>query len=548
MTTTLDDLERWLVAKETEHLEFKEAKSSFPFEDIKRYVVALGNEGGGRLVLGISPKLPRRVVGSTAYRDVGDLKKRLWDTYRRAFEVDEVTHSDGRVVVIHIPPRPMGVPLNDGGAYLMRLGESVVPMPPERLRAILDEAERDFSAALSPATTADLDVAAIEILLQLWARKSGDASKRTSDARQALVDLDLIEEDQVTWAGLILLGKASALKRHLADAEVVWEFRSDDGAIEHEKRFEWRSAFLLAMDEIWKSIDARNDVQHFQEGLFIRDIPVLREDAVREAVLNAVCHRDYRQPGSIFINQWPRRLTVSSPGGLLPGITVENLVSQRQSRNRRLAETLQHIGLVERSGQGMDKIFRSSIEDGKLPPDFGGTDGHNVVITLFGEVQDPRFVHYLERIGQEKLRRFTTHDFIVLDHVRRDVPVPAVCQPRIAGLIDLGVIERVSKKLILSKGLYAFLGERGAYTRVKGLDRETQKALLEKHLREVATTDGSPLSELRQVLPSASPSQVPELLRELREEGRAEVVGRTRAARWFAVQKAEGRKAGISGD
>jgi len=278
-----------------------------------------------------------------------------------------------------------------------------------------------------------------------------------------------------------------------------------------------------------------------QEGLFMRDIPVQREDVVREAILNAVCHRDYRHPGSVFINQWPRRLVVASPGGLPTGVTVENIVTQRHPRNRLLAEILQQIGLVERSGQGMDKMFRRSIEDGKMPPDFEGTDAHTVVVTLFGEVQDPRFVRYLEQVGQQKLASFSTLDFIVLDHVRREVTIPENCAARVPRLLDLGVIERAGKKkLILSKALYAFLGERGGYTRAKGLDRDTLKELLLTHLRRDAGTEGATLEQLRQVLgPATSPQHAQLLMRELKKEGRAVVIGKTKAARWFVASGSE---------
>ena len=223
-----------------------------------------------------------------------------------------------------------------------------------------------------------------------------------------------------------------------------------------------------------------------------------------------------------------------SPGGLPPGVTVDNIVVQQMPRNRLIADTLRTIGLVERSGQGMDKMVRRSISDGKQPPDLTFTDAHNVVVTLRGEVKDSRFIRYLEKIGAEKLKRFHPLDFIVLDHVHRDVPIPELCKSRVGGLLDAGVIERAGKRLILSQALYAFLGERAKYTRKKGLDRATQKALIEQHLREVAGTEGAGLEELRQVLGPATPTRsVQRLLAEMKREGRLILQGRTRSARWM---------------
>ncbi len=537
MAVTLADLDRWLASKETEHLEFKEAKNGFSADDLRRYVVAIGNEGGGHLVLGVTNKIPRAVVGTNAFENPQKAERTLHDKFRRVVRCTELPHADGRVVVFEIPSREIGSALDLDGQYLMRLGESVVPMPPERLRAILSETVPDFSAEPNRnATTTDLDPAAVARLVELWAKKTGDETKRALGDAQALADLGLVRDAQITNAALILLGKPDSLRRHLADAEIIFEYRSSDGAIEHAVRREWRAGFLLVMDEVWQAVSARNDIQHMQEGFFIRDIPVQREDVVREAILNGVCHRDYRQGGSVFVKQWPRRLEVASPGGLPSGVTVENIVTQHRPRNRLLAEVLQQIGLVERSGQGMDKMFRRSIADGKMPPDFTGTDAHNVVVTLHGEVQDPRFIRYLERVGQEKLATFSTLDFLTLDHVRRGIPVPDFCAPRVSALLHLGVIERAGKKLILSQSLYSFLGERGKYTRAKGLDRDTQKALIEKHLREVAGEEGAALEEICQVLgPATGSRSVQRLLNDMKEEGRVVMTGRTRSARWFAV-------------
>jgi ATP-dependent DNA helicase RecG len=535
MAVTLADLERWLVSKETEHLEFKEAKQTFSFDDVKRYVVALGNEGGGHLVLGITPKLPRLVVGSLAFRDVGELKKRLYDVFRRAFDVEELEHPTGRVVVIHIPSRPVGTPLHVDGTYLVRAGESVVPMTADRLKAIFDEAVPDFSNEATKATLDDVSPTALKVLVELWVKKTGDEGKRSLDVGQVLDDLGLLDGGQLRVAGLVLLGTKAALRRHLAAAEVIHEYRAAENNIEYQHRHEWRAGFLDVMDEIWNAVAARNDVMHFQEDLFMRDVPVLREDVVREALLNAVSHRDYRSPGSIFLKQWPLGLTVMSPGGLPPGITVDNIVVQQMPRNRLIADTLRTIGLVERSGQGMDKMVRRSITDGKQPPDFTFTDAHNVVVTLHGEVKDSRFIRFLETIGAETLKRFHPLDFIVLDHVHRDAAIPELCRPRVTVLLDAGVIERAGKEVILSKALYAFLGERGTYTRRKGLDDPTLKALIRDHLRDVSQQEGASLEELLTVLKAASPtrSRVQRLLREMRAAGEVWLRGKTRGGRWM---------------
>jgi ATP-dependent DNA helicase RecG len=304
-------------------------------------------------------------------------------------------------------------------------------------------------------------------------------------------------------------------------------------ALPNQQREEFRQGFFTWFDDLWKLINLRNDIQPYSVGLFKYDIPTFDEESIREAVLNAVCHRDYRDGGSIWIRQYPRRLEIESPGGLPDGITPENILTRQKPRNRRIAETLAKCGLVERSGQGMDLMFKHSIRQGKPLPDMTGSDEHQVLLSLMGEVGDPRFLRFLEQIGEEQLRYFSTEDFLAIDLVHHGEPLPDHLRERVNGLLDSGVIERSGRgKVILSRKFYAFLGEKGVHTRKKGLDRETEKELLLKHL-QAAGSEGAPMAELLQVLKDRSRGHVQRLINELRAEDRAHVVGPTRAARWF---------------
>lgn len=109
---------------------------------------------------------------------------------------------------------------------------------------------------------------------------------------------------------------------------------------------------------------------------------------------------------------------------------------------------------------------------------------------------------------------------------------------RIPNLRNIGVIERVGRgrgtKHILSRRFYDFLDKKGLYTRRKGLNRETNKALLLQHIDNYAQT-GSQMKELKQVLPALSYSQVQSLLYELQKEGKIRHTGRTKSSRWYPV-------------
>lgn len=164
---TLDTLTHWLAAPaESEHLEFKEAKQQFDTTKLLRYCVALANEGGGHLVLGVSDKLPRRVVGTRSFAaaaDLNDIKSRIVDKLRIRVDAVELMHPEGRVLVFDVPSRPVGQPLDFDGAYLMRAGEDLVPMTPDQLRRIFAEGQPDwFSQAAKQGASADEVIALLD--------------------------------------------------------------------------------------------------------------------------------------------------------------------------------------------------------------------------------------------------------------------------------------------------------------------------------------------------------------------------------------------------
>ncbi len=535
MTVAITQLEKWLATpSENEYLEFKEAKNHFDFEKLVKYCVALANEGGGHIILGVTDKKPRQVVGTTFFDNLERTKAGLLERLRLRVFAHEVLHPKGRVLVFEVPPRPIGMPVQYKGAYWMRAGEDLVPMTPDMLKRIFDESDPDYSAEIcADAELDDLSPEAIERFRAMWHRRSGNDALLELSPGQLLEDAELIIDHGITIAALVLLGTRKALGKHLAQAEVVYEYRSSEASTSYQQRKEYREGFFLIHDSLWETINLRNDVFQYQDGLFRQEIPTFNEAVIREAVLNAVSHRDYRLAGSVFIRQYPSRLEIVSPGGFPYGITVDNILWRQSPRNRRIAEVFAKCGLVERSGQGANRMFEECIKESKPTPDFSDTDEYQVALTLRGDVQDPLFLRFLEKIGKEVLASFTTRDFLLLDYLHREEAVPPDYADRIPRLVDLGVIVRAGKgKYVLSKRFYALAGKKGVYTRKKGLDRNTNKALLLKHIKDNETA-GSRLQELLQVLPSLTVDQVKTLLREMKKDKQIHVVGRTSSARWF---------------
>lgn len=518
-------------------LEFKEAKQNYHFEKLLEYCVALANEGGGRIIFGVTDNRPRRIVGTAAFAEPGRTEAGIHDRLLHRVPIEEMHTAEGRVVIVHVPPRIAGTAWNLDGRFLKRAGDGVVPIGDTELRALFAEAGPDFSAEIcAGASVADLSAEAVKDFVARWAARTRDDRKTRWRIEEALANAELTIDGRLTYASLILFGTRSSLGRFLAQSELVFEYRPSEASGTAADRHEFREGFFLWQNEIWRLINLRNESQSYQDGLFRIDLPAFDEVAVREVLLNAIAHRDYRSGASIFVRQYATRLEVVSPGGLPAGITTSNILDQQNPRNRRLAEALGKCGLIERSGQGMNLIFESAVRQGKPLPSFAGTADHQVSLTLHGVLQNPQFVRFIEQLGQEVVRSFSTDDFLALNGVYLEQALSDRQKARMPGLVAAGAVESLGRgrgvQYFLSKRFHAALGQMGTYTRRRGLDRATKKALVEQHLKE-QEPDGAGLAELKQVIPAESESGVQSLLNELRQEGRVELRGRRRWARWF---------------
>ena len=525
-----------LEAKEGEQYQFKEAKTRFDSGEAARCCCALANCGGGRLVFGITDKRPRKVVGSKAFDQPERTRKGLIDKLKVMVDFQPLYDENGlRVLVFEVASRPMGLPVQVDGVAWWYEGDSLIPMPEEIRRRIYEETGFDFSGSIcEKAEVSDLDESAIEAFRSKWIEKSGNRRYANCAVEQLLYDCGAITDEGITYAALILFGKRGALQKYLPQSEIIFEYRSSNASGPASQREEFRIGFFACYDRLWELINLRNDAQHYQEGFFIFDIPTFNESVVREAILNAVSHRNYQMAGSVFIRQYPDRLIIESPGGFPNGITLDNILDRQIPRNRCIAEILALCGLVERSGQGMNIIYETSIKEAKQLPDFTGTDSSFVCLTLNGLILDKKMLTLINRIGNDRLASLSTTDFLTINAMYHEIPLSSQMQGRLRYLTDMGIIEHVSRnKYVLARSLYSAVGKAGVHTRMVGLDRDTNKELLLKHMRENEET-GTPFKEFQQVLPGHNRGQIQVLLRELRAENRAYCIGQTNGARWFA--------------
>lgn len=410
MEMMIEDLKQ--LRESEDHIEFKEAKRNYPFAGGKHvdpkerrrcvlgYIVALANEKGGRLVLGMADKMPHTVVGSDFAQDkVGELTDEIYERLGIRIEATELYEDGKRVLVLSVPSRPIGRLLRFEGVPLMRTGESLREMSDAEIFRILSEQEPDFSAKICEGLTiGDLDKEAIAEMKSQYARKQENPLFRTYPDEQVLSDLDLLKDGKLNYAALILLGKPEAIRKYLPQNNIVVEFRMYHSMIQYIARKEFQLPLFIAIDKVWDYINqpASNPLLHYNDGPYIFDIPSFNKEAIREAILNACCHRSMLIQSDVVIKQYPDSITITNAGGFPSGVDINNILTVNSvPRSKLMSEILQKTGLVERSGQGVDKMFYNCIMEGKALPDYSGTDPYQVSLTFKAPVLDKDFVVFI---------------------------------------------------------------------------------------------------------------------------------------------------------
>lgn len=507
MKRTLAQLQ---VSRESEdNVEFKSAKgTTFHYDGGKRatpkerrhcvlgYVVALCNEGGGALVLGMSDDYPHRVVGTLfakdrlkaleaqIYRDLG-IRPDIYELYE-----DETTRT-GRVVVIEVPAHPIGKVYKFEDVPLMRVGEELTPMSDSQYCHIIQAREPDFSGQICEGITIeDLDGDAIRVMAEKYATKHKNPRFLTLDNAQILSDLRLAENGRVTNAALILVGKASVLRQVLPQAAIMLEYRATEAQIRFDNRTVYQAPFFLMIDELWHDINLRNGTFPVREGPYLFDIPYFNEEVIREAINNAIAHRDYRSASETVIKLCPQTLTITNAGGFPFGVTLENLLKVPSTpRNRLLADVLAKTGIVERSGQGVDKIFFNTLSEGKAEPDYSRSDDFVVELTLSGVIKDQGFARFIAAEQQMLAddQKLSAVEIQALAALREDKPSRTIDGEIIKRLLGRGLIDKVGRTkgthYILCKAYYECADRLSDYVReTETWDLDQVRPLLESLL------------------------------------------------------------------
>lgn len=382
--------------------------------DIREAVVCLANARGGVILVGIADKRRSRkdALHGVGALESNELRRKIYDGTEPHIlvEIEDLVESEGRLLVVRVP-RGMPPHMTTEGVGRIRVGKECKPLTGSELaRLFLLGGQRDVTAERLPgATLADLDPDLVRALQRDVEAQRPDIGRLDPEA--LLDHLELVRDGEVTLAAVLLVGRSTALARWAPQHEVIFvRYRTPT---KYDVRHDLRGSILAVLDALERVLKTHLLVGTVDAGGFRElTIPDVSWFAAREAVLNALVHRDYFLRQAVYVELREQRIEISSPGGFAAGVTPDNVLRHPPvRRNPLLARALQEAGFVNRAGLGVDRIYEELLRLGKGLPKYEADEGH-VRLRLPTKTHAPfaRFVAEEARAG----RALDVDDLIVL--------------------------------------------------------------------------------------------------------------------------------------
>ncbi len=527
-------LERLIANWEEETIEFKEAGKDYDTDRIGRYVSALCNEANlagsdtAWLVFGVRNKT-REVVG-TSYRAeperLNSLKLQVFDGCVPNFSlrgIRVVEHPQGRVVMLEIPAAPQGMPISWKGFHYARAGESLVPMPTEKIDAIRNqESLLDWTAqVVADAELSDLSEEAISTAREAFKQKNSPRiSPETVDAwsdDEFLRHLGLLTRRGMTRAAILLLGKPESvylLNPHMA--EVTWRLMGEERVYEH-----FSIPFILTTTRIYQRI--RNyKLRLVPHGELVqREVEKYEQTTVLEALHNCIAHQDYTLFSRIAVLEYPDRLEFVSEGSFFEGTPDEYAIEAhmpRRYRNTTLVTAMTELNMIDHLGYGIERMNRSQASRYLPLPEYDLSNPGEVRLTIWGSVVDEAYTAVLMRRSD-----LPFDEVMALDRVQKGRPI---ADDMLRRLRRKGLVEGRRPRLRVAASVAEAAGAKVDYLEQRGQSREYCVAVITDL---IARNGPSTRAEIDLALAPHLPADLTEsqvrnrvdgLLRGMREEGK----------------------------
>jgi ATP-dependent DNA helicase RecG len=527
---------------ETLTVEFKSDQKRLPDRDLIEAITCLANTDGGELWLGVEDngtptglhpdhRQLNGLVGLVAARTSPSL----------VVQVETVTFEGIEVARIQVP-QAKGEVATSNGVYLRRrlrhdgTPECVPMLPHERTSRASTFGLSDVSAQpVAGSTLQDFDPLERDRLRQCIERYGGDRVllELDDEALDGALGFTVRQPDGSripTLTGLLLVGREPSLRDLVPTHEFAFQVMALSAVRFNEFR---RFPLLKALDWLETNFRPYNPEQELQIGLFRVPVPKVDMSAFREAIANALIHRDYHQLGSVHVRLEDEALVISNPGGLVDGVTIANLLTtEPRPRNPRLADAMKRIGIVERTGRGIDSIYRGLLRFGRPAPNYTRTNSNSVVLSLSTTEADQKFlklvVEYENRLGNSlpidslialaallQAKRLSAEElatFIQKDSLQARKTLELLNE---AGLVQAHGITR-SRTYTLASTVYQAAGNKAEYTRQLGFSTLQNEQLVLNYIEQHGQIKRAEVMELCRL----SENQASKLLIKLRNQGR----------------------------
>lgn len=542
-------MEFTLPIKETMEIEFKSDVRKLDDSELINAVVAFANTVGGTIYLGIEDD--GTVTGlHEQHRDITQLAAFIANRTVPPVSVRlEMIPAEQPVLLIHVPKSRSIVASSSGKIQRRRLKADGtpenIPMYPYEITTRLSELSLlDFSAQPVPgARYEDLDPLERERLRKIILAYNGEKNllDLSDEELDKALQLVVTAGDQLvpTYTGLLLLGRKDKLKEYMPTAESAFIMMRGTEVVTNES---FSLPMLAAIEKITDFVSARNIAQEMEMGMFRISIPDFDPRAVREAIVNAFVHRDYTQLGRVLVRIDADGLSVGNPGGFIEGVTYQNILSvEPHGRNPVLADALKRIGLAERSGRGVDRIFEGSLMYGRDLPDYSESTTRNVKLFIPRGVPDKRLVSLIseeqKRLGSPLplnslfvLNALKSNRRMTLAEISEECSVPETkLKATLERLNESGLVDAIGngrgRVYVLSVKAYK---DPIQYVRQTDIDVVRHKELVLTLARKKTHITRKDVIELLHI----SGPQAYRLLKKLVEEGSLAVTGSTSAAKY----------------
>lgn len=498
-----------LPKKETLEIEFKSDVKRYPDKDIIEAVSAMANTNGGILYLGVEDNGIITGLHKSHMDAIGLVALIANNTIPSvSVRAEIVIENQHNVMKIAIPMSRAVVSTSSGKILKRRLkldgSPEAVPMYAYEITSRLSELSLlDVSAQpIAGATLDDFDPLQLNRLKEIIRSNPGGEKtllELTDEELEFALRLISKDGDKVipTMTGLLLLGKSDSLARLVPTAKATFQVLEGTNVKVNEET----SKPILEVLEFFQSyIKPWNSENEFEYDLFRIPVPEFSYAAIREGLINAFCHRDYSMLGNVRVLIDDEGMSITNPGGFIEGVNINNLlIVEPHGRNPALTDALKRIGLAEKTGRGIDRIFEGSIVYGRPLPDYSESTSRNVRLYLRRAKADIAFAKLITSEKKRDNKGLSIYALMILSCLREyrrsslDQIAELTKLPKnkltvsLEQLVERGTIEAVGKgktrSFMLCKRYYYNNNSNMQYVRQSGIDDVRHEELVIKLAR-----------------------------------------------------------------